>query len=93
MNTSEYKIQERNPKSLNKNYEEKVYQQRFRDDYTPADPYDEEGLVATRYTRAYLHHLWKAKEPIVHGLLTLHNIKYMADLMRDLRAAVWRDEI
>lgn len=71
----------------------KINHKRFRDDYTPVDPHDEDGLVATRYTRAYLHHLWKAKEPVVHGLLTLHNIKYMADLMRDLRAAIWRDEI
>ena len=70
----------------------KVGQARYRDDYGPIDPACD-GFVATNFSRAYLHHLWRAREPIVHGLLTLHNIKFMADYMAGLRAAILRDEV
>ena len=42
---------------------------------------------------AYLHHLSKAKEPLLHTLASVHNIQYMNDLMRDIREAIMRDEI
>ena len=67
-------------------------QARYRDDYGPLDPRCD-GAVSRRYSRAYLHHLWRANEPVVHGLLTLHNIKFMMDLMADVRAKVLRDEM
>ena len=70
----------------------KIGQARFRDDYAPVDAACD-GFVSTNYSRAYLHHLWRANEPVVHGLLTLHNIKFMADLMAELRAAILRDEL
>ena len=52
-----------------------------------------DGPVSMRHSRAYLHHLFRAREPVVHGLLTLHNIKFMNDMMRELREAIWRDEV
>ena len=73
----------------------RIGQARFREDYRPLD----EALDGTNdagscmLSRAYLHHLWRAKEPVVHGLLTLHNIKFMNDMMRELREAIWRDEV
>lgn len=70
----------------------KVGQARYRDDYGPLDA-SCDGFVSMHHSRAYLHHLWRAKEPAVHGLLTLHNIKFMADLMADMRAKIWRDEL
>jgi queuine tRNA-ribosyltransferase len=45
------------------------------------------------YDLAYLHHLSKAKEPLLHSLASVHNIQYMNDLMRDIREAIMRDEI
>jgi len=39
------------------------------------------------HSRAYLHHLIKAKEILGAMLLTWHNLHYYQDLMRDLRAA------
>ena len=50
-------------------------------------------IACTAHTRAYLHHLWKANEPVVHGLLTLHNLKYMMDMMASIRGQILRDEI
>ena len=40
------------------------------------------------HSRAYLHHLIKAKEILGAMLLTWHNLHYYQDLMRDLRAAI-----
>jgi len=70
----------------------KIYQSKYREDYSPIDPACS-GFVSQSHSRAYLHHLWKANEPGVHALLTLHNIQYMSDLMADIRARIWRDEL
>lgn len=37
------------------------------------------------YSRAYLHHLFKAKEILGMQLLTIHNIQFMNALMTDIR--------
>lgn len=37
------------------------------------------------YTRAYLHHLFKAKEPSAASLATLHNIYFMIQMMSNIR--------
>ena len=70
----------------------KIGQGRHRSDYSPIDPACD-GFVSQNHTRAYLHHLFKAHEPVVHGLCTLHNIKFMMDYMRGMRAKIWRDEL
>lgn len=70
----------------------KINQAEHRNAYSPIDPACD-GFVNANYSRAHLHHLWRAKEPVVHSLLTLHNIKYMMDLMADLRGKILRDEI
>ena len=44
--------------------------------------------ACTQYGRAYLHHLAKADEILGCMLLTQHNLRYYADLMRDLRDAI-----
>ena len=40
------------------------------------------------YSRAYLHHVFKAQEIIASMLLTWHNLRYYQDLMAGLRAAI-----
>ncbi len=40
------------------------------------------------YSRAYLHHVFKAREIIQSMLLTWHNLQYYQDLMADIRAAI-----
>ena len=40
------------------------------------------------YSRAYLHHVFKAQEMISGMLLTWHNLHYYQDLMAGLRAAI-----
>ena len=40
------------------------------------------------HTRAYVHYLLRARELTAPRLLTLHNLTFMATLMRGLRAAI-----
>lgn len=42
---------------------------------------------------AYLHHLAKAKEPLLASLLAIHNIHFMNQRMAALRAQIAADEI
>lgn len=41
-----------------------------------------------KYSRGYLHHLFKANEMLGPMLLTWHNLHYYQDLMRELRQAI-----
>jgi queuine/archaeosine tRNA-ribosyltransferase len=40
------------------------------------------------FSRAYLHHLFKAKESIGGTLCTIHNVAFMNRLMKDVRAGI-----
>lgn len=40
------------------------------------------------YSKAYLHHLFKAKEPTAMKLATMNNVKFYLDLMKDIRWAI-----
>ena len=44
------------------------------------------------HTRGYLHYLARAGEPTAARLVTLHNLTFMAELMRGLRSAIQRGE-
>ncbi|WP_238949710.1 tRNA guanosine(34) transglycosylase Tgt [Mycobacterium sp. IDR2000157661] len=60
---------------------------RFRRDFTPID----EGCdcyTCAHYTRAYLHHLFKAKEILSATLCTIHNERFVVRLVDRMRAAI-----
>ena len=60
---------------------------RHADDPRPLDK--ECGCVTcTRYSRAYLHHLFRCEEMLGPILLTTHNTHYYQGLMRDMRQAI-----
>ena len=60
---------------------------RHAEDERPLD--DACGCPAcTRYSRAYLHHLFKADEVLGLMLLSWHNIQYYQDLMAGMRTAI-----
>jgi len=44
--------------------------------------------ACTGYSRAYLHHLFRAEEVLGLMLLTWHNLHYYQDVMRGMRAAI-----
>ncbi|MGE5561429.1 MAG: tRNA-ribosyltransferase family protein [Chloroflexota bacterium] len=51
--------------------------------------------TCSRYSRGYLHHLWKIGDSLFLRLATLHNLSFMAELMERLRrpgASPWGRE-
>ena len=46
------------------------------------------AVACSNYSRAYLHHLFKAEEVLSLMLLSWHNIQYYQDLMAAMRAAI-----
>jgi len=40
------------------------------------------------WSRAYLHHLFKCREPLGPRLVSIHNLRHYLDLMRDAREAI-----
>ena len=69
----------------------KIKSRKHRNDHSLIDP-GTRG-VGGRLSFAYLHHLWKAFEPLAPALITLHNIEFMVDLAARLRLRILRDEI
>ncbi len=57
----------------------------------PIDP-DCACYTCRHFSRAYLHHLIKAKEILSHILLTTHNVHFLLSLMRRLRRAILAGE-
>ena len=45
-------------------------------------------LACTVYGRAYLHHLFRARETLSYRLASLHNLTFMQDLMAGIRASI-----
>lgn len=64
----------------------------FKNDFSPlvktCDCY-----TCRNYTRAYLSHLARSKEILGVVLLTVHNIRYLIKLMKNIRQKILNDEI
>ncbi|MBL4806106.1 MAG: tRNA guanosine(34) transglycosylase Tgt [Rhodobacteraceae bacterium] len=60
---------------------------RHADDPRPLDP-DCTCPACSNYSRAYLHHVFKANEIISSMLMTWHNLHYYQELMSGLRGAI-----
>lgn len=62
-----------------------ITNERFKEDFAPVDP-DCDCPLCTRYTRAYLRHLFAVGEPLAPRLASEHNLRFYARLMERLRA-------
>jgi queuine tRNA-ribosyltransferase len=60
---------------------------RFAQDQEPPDPKCR-CKVCSRYSRAYLRHLFVAREPVAGVLNTIHNLAFYLDTMRAVRHAI-----
>lgn len=60
---------------------------RWADDPEPLDP-DCRCYTCQNFSRAYLRHLFLAKEAVVVRLASIHNLTYYLDLVRQARAAI-----
>jgi len=59
----------------------------YREDFTPPDAQCDCDLCA-RYSRAYLHHLFRAGELSALRLASLHNVAFLIKLMRKIRQSI-----
>ena len=57
---------------------------RYRRDFRPIDA-DCDCYTCAHYTRAYLHHLFKAKEMLGFTLCTIHNERFVIRLVDEIR--------
>ncbi len=60
---------------------------RYKRDFTPVDA-DCDCYTCAHYTRAYLHHLFKAKEILASTLATIHNERFIIRLVDAIRDAI-----
>ena len=60
---------------------------RYKRDWQPIDP-ECDCYTCTHYSRAYLHHLWKAKEMLFSTLATIHNEHFIVHLVADIRQSI-----
>jgi queuine tRNA-ribosyltransferase len=63
---------------------------RFRADPAPVDP-DCACYTCRNYSRAYLRHLYTARELLAYRLNSIHNIYYYTHLMAQMRQAIAED--
>lgn len=55
--------------------------------FEPIDPQCQ-CMTCLHYTRAYIHHLFKAHEMTGYTLATIHNLQFMVDLMQEYRTKI-----
>jgi queuine tRNA-ribosyltransferase len=60
---------------------------RYKRDFTPIDA-ECDCYTCANYTRAYLRHLFKAKELLASTLCTIHNERFVIRLVDQIRAAI-----
>jgi len=60
---------------------------RYKEDHEPLDP--EMDIPCSRdYSKAYIHHLFKAGEMLAYQIVSQHNVAVINRLMREVRAAI-----
>ena len=59
----------------------------FKEDFTPIDP-GCDCFVCERYTKSYIHHLFRAGEMLGPVLATAHNIRFLTRLTENVRQAI-----
>jgi queuine tRNA-ribosyltransferase len=64
-----------------------VRNRRFLDDPSPVQD-DCPCLLCTRFSRAYIAHLFRAKELLAYRLATCHNLTFTLDFMARIRSAI-----
>ena len=62
----------------------------YAEDFTPVDP-ECDCYACRNYTRAYIRHLLKADEINGGRLLSIHNLRFLARLTAEVRAAINED--
>ncbi|QIL51276.1 tRNA guanosine(34) transglycosylase Tgt [Weissella coleopterorum] len=65
---------------------------KYKDDFSLIDE-DTEDYGSNNFTKAYLHHLFKANELYGQNIASVHNLRYLLKLMEEMREAIYHDEL
>ncbi|MFJ3312660.1 tRNA guanosine(34) transglycosylase Tgt [Micrococcus endophyticus] len=60
---------------------------KYKRDFTPLDP-ECDCYTCAHYSRAYIRHLFKAKEMVAHTLISIHNERFTVSLVDRIRASM-----
>ena len=75
---------------VDRSKELRIRKERYLTEFVPVDPHC--GCHTCRnYTRAYLCHLFRAKEVLGLQLASIHNLAFYLQLLRDARRAILDD--
>ena len=64
----------------------------YQSDFSPLDP-ECDCYTCKNFTRAYIRHLVKAGEILSSILITIHNIRFLINLMKNMRQAILEDRL
>ena len=65
---------------------------KYRESFEPIDP-SCSCFTCKNYTKAWLHHLFKAHEATAHSLVTIHNLSFMMQYMSKAQGLILEDRI
>ncbi len=77
----------RHGKVMTKNGSYNINKKEFELDLKPLDK-SCNCKVCKNYTKSYLHHLYKVKEPLAMKLLSYHNLAFIQNLMKEIRTSI-----
>lgn len=80
----------RNAMLFTKNGIINIRNKKWEDDFSPIEA-GGASRVDTLYTKAYLHHLFKAKELLALEIASIHNLAFYLWLVREARAQILKD--
>ncbi len=84
-------ISPQNGGTLKGKYRLRIRRKEFREDERPIDP-NCECYTCQSHSRAYIHHLFRANELLAYRLTSIHNVHFMANLVKDIRRSILEDE-
>jgi len=68
----------------------RVTNAKFKNDFSPLDK-NCDCYVCTNFTKAYIHHLYKANELLFYTLASYHNLAFFNNLMKNIRDSIEND--
>jgi tRNA-guanine transglycosylase len=72
---------------MHNKFKSQIMSPRFKMDQTPLEP-GCQCPTCQKYDKAYIHHLFKAQELLGYRLMTMHNIYFMTNATKLIRAAL-----
>lgn len=67
-----------------------IKRQIYARDFTPVDPLCD-CECCQKYTRAYIHHLYRANEGLGNTLMSIHNLRFLIKIVERAREAIKQD--